>query len=187
MENRDWIYINDLDNTVRYVLGVKGKRVLACFGINPSTAEPNNLDRTLESVNRIATNNGYDGWIMLNIYPQRSTDPDGIHDIKDDSIHKENLKEIKKILRKYKIKDVWVAWGTIINKREYLLDCLEDIKKVLSRRNINLISFGNKSKDGGHPHHPLYLRSDTNPEKFDVDSYLIALKNKKRKKSKNKS
>ena len=45
---QEWIYVNNDDNTSRYVLGTKGDKPVFCFGINPSTAEPNNLDPTLK-------------------------------------------------------------------------------------------------------------------------------------------
>ena len=55
----EWIYINNEDNSIRYVLGTKGQKTLFCFGINPSTAEPNDLDPALKKVERIAKYNGY--------------------------------------------------------------------------------------------------------------------------------
>lgn len=73
--NTNWLYNCNKDDSIRYVLGEKGHNTLACIGINPSTAKPNDLDRTLESVKRIARFNGYDGWVMYNIYPLRATDP----------------------------------------------------------------------------------------------------------------
>jgi hypothetical protein len=51
-----WLYQNNRTNTVRYVLGTEGHYPLICFGVNPSTAEPDNLDPTLKSVDRIARN-----------------------------------------------------------------------------------------------------------------------------------
>jgi hypothetical protein len=54
MKKRHWLYENNEDNTVRYILGTKGKKPLLCFGINPSTAEPEKLDNTLKSVERVA-------------------------------------------------------------------------------------------------------------------------------------
>ena len=42
-----WIYIPDFYSDYRYVLGTRGKKPLICIGINPSTAEPYNLDNTL--------------------------------------------------------------------------------------------------------------------------------------------
>ena len=55
----EWIYINNEDNSIRYVLGTKGQKTLFLFGINPSTAEPNDLDPALKKVERIAKYNGY--------------------------------------------------------------------------------------------------------------------------------
>ena len=66
MENSiEWLYLNNSDDTVRYVLGEKTKNMIACIGINPSTAKPNELDNTLKSVKRISAFNGFDGWIMF--------------------------------------------------------------------------------------------------------------------------
>ncbi|MBI2419155.1 MAG: DUF1643 domain-containing protein, partial [Ignavibacteriales bacterium] len=70
-----WIYEKSTNNSARFVLGETGKKTIICIGVNPSTATPDKLDPTLESVKRIAKHNGFDGWIMLNIYAQRSTDP----------------------------------------------------------------------------------------------------------------
>ena len=50
----EWIYEKNEDNTARYVLGTIGAHPLACFGINPSTAEPNNLDPTVRRVQLVA-------------------------------------------------------------------------------------------------------------------------------------
>ncbi|WP_416386030.1 DUF1643 domain-containing protein [Anaerocolumna aminovalerica] len=45
---RDWIYEIDEENIIRYVLGTVGENPLICFGLNPSTAEPDFLDPTLK-------------------------------------------------------------------------------------------------------------------------------------------
>ena len=171
----DWLYENDEGNKTRYVLGTKGETALVCFGINPSTAEPNKLDRTLESVQRIAHNNDFDSWIMLNIYPQRSTDPNGMHDELDIKIHKNNLFHIDKVLSKYNPPVIWAAWGTLINTRPYLAKCLEEIYAITLKYNCKWVTIGKCSIDG-HPHHPLYLNSELEPETFDISSYLKQLK-----------
>lgn len=41
-----WLYEHNDDNSARYVLGTVGENPLVCFGVNPSTAEPNALDAT---------------------------------------------------------------------------------------------------------------------------------------------
>ncbi len=171
----NWLYVNDEDNKTRYVLGKRSDSPLVCFGINPSTAEPNNLDPTLKSVERVAEKNDFESFLMLNIYPQRSTDPSGIHEELDLKIHKNNLFHIEGILSKYNPPIIWAAWGTLINTRPYLLKCLEDIYTISFKYNCKWVSVGKLSKDG-HPHHPLYLSAETEPETFDILGYLKKLK-----------
>ena len=173
-----WVYENGFENTVRYVLGKKGNKPLVCFGINPSTAEPGKLDNTLKSVERLAMNNGFDSWIMLNIYPQRSTNPDEIHLEPDYLLHERNLFHIDNVLKNLQQPVIWAAWGTLIEKRRYFIDFLEDIYKKVSKYNCTWISIGKRSKNG-HPHHPLYLSSDSKPEEFDIAGYIEKIGMKK--------
>ena len=63
-----WLYAPNFYSEYRYILGTKGKNPLICIGITPSTAEPDNLDNTLKSVERIAHGNGFDSFIMFNVY-----------------------------------------------------------------------------------------------------------------------
>ena len=55
-----WLYVPPRYDEYRYILGTRGEKPLICVGINPSTAEPNDLDNTLKSVERIAHFNGYE-------------------------------------------------------------------------------------------------------------------------------
>lgn len=167
----NWLYENNENNTVRYILGKRGKKPLICFGINPSTAEPCELDNTPKSVERLSKNNGYDSWIMLNIYPQRATNPNDIHINFDSEIHTNNLKFIDKLLAEFNEPTIWAAWGTLIEIRPYFLNCLKDIYEITLTHNCNWITFGNNSNKG-HPHHPLYLNSKTESESFDIDNYI---------------
>lgn len=170
-----WIYENDLNNDIRYVLGTKGTKPLLCFGINPSTAKPNDLDNTLKSVERLALSNGFDSWIMMNVYPQRATDPNDMHKTFRDEIHSRNLEFIQDILSTNKT-TIWAAWGTLIEKRKYLSDCLLDIYELSNKFECSWVTIGNKSKKG-HPHHPLYLSSTAEAEDFKIEDYISGLKN----------
>ncbi|MBU8892296.1 MAG: DUF1643 domain-containing protein [Bacteroidales bacterium] len=165
-----WFYKTDYNNQGRYLLGTKGQKPLLCVGINPSTAEPGKLDNTLKSVQRLTLNNGYDSWIMINIYPQRATNPDDLHLEIDLEIHKKNLNEIKSILNEYQA-DIWAAWGTIIEKRNYLRRCLLDIYNLTLDRKCRWVSLGKESKLG-HPHHPLFLNSQEKVNFFDIVKYI---------------
>ena len=49
-----WLYVPPYYTEYRYILGTRGENPLICIGINPSTAQPGDLDNTLKSVERIA-------------------------------------------------------------------------------------------------------------------------------------
>ena len=86
-----WLYVPNTYSEYRYILATRGKNPLICIGINPSTAEPDNLDNTLKSVERIALGNGFDSFIMFNVYAQRATDPDSMEHTCNLQLHKQNL------------------------------------------------------------------------------------------------
>lgn len=174
-DHREWIYIPDFYSEYRYILGSVGKKPLITIGINPSTAAPNNLDNTLQSVNRIAIQNGFDSFIMFNVYAQRATRPDDMDYEFNMDLHKENMKAFRWVLEQSgNNPTVWAAWGTIISKRKYLKNCLNDMLDLGSEFHAMWVRAGNLSKHG-HPHHPLYLKKDSILEQFDVNNYLKKL------------
>ena len=69
---------------------------------------------------------------------------------------------------------VWAAWGTIIEKRPYLRQCLLDMLEIGDAYGANWYCAGKVSKKG-HPHHPLYLRKDEKIRPFDTETYLYSL------------
>jgi len=165
-----WYYEPHTYQPHRFVLGKPGPRPLVCIGINPSTAQPGALDPTLKSVERLARFNGFEGWIMFNVYPQRATNPNDMDKIPDLSLHQENLRWLQAVLRQTE-PTMWAAWGTLIEKRDYLPGLMRDMVALTDQKNIPWVTLGRRSKKG-HPHHPLYLRSDSTPEPFDVKAYL---------------
>ena len=168
---RPWIYHHN-EPLTRYSLGQEGQNPLICFGINPSTAVPNNLDPTVASVARFALEKGYDGWLMFNLYPQRATNPDKMHKNFQKKIHDKNVLVIEKLLFNLPNGlDVWCAWGTLIEKRSYLFQCLKDIYEVLEANKCHYFTRANISK-AGHPHHPLYLRKDSAMDAFNITRYV---------------
>jgi len=169
-----WLYAPDFYSEYRYILGTRGTNPLICIGINPSTAQPGDLDNTLKSVERIALGNGFDSFIMFNVYAQRATEPDAMEKVCNQLLHKENLEAFRYVLSISQKPAVWAAWGTIIEKRAYLPQCLRDMLAVGREYGASWYCAGRTSKKG-HPHHPLYLRKDEKIRPFDVDAYLELL------------
>lgn len=170
-----WLYVPDFYTEYRYILGTRGDDPLICVGINPSTAAPDALDNTLKSVSRIAAGNDYKSWIMFNVYAQRATRPDDMDKTLNPRLHEENLRAFEYILaqtaRAGHAPSVWAAWGTIIEKRAYLRNCLRDMAALGKAYGAQWLCAGRCSAKG-HPHHPLYLRKDERTVPFDIDSYL---------------
>lgn len=166
-----WIYAPNFYSEYRYILGTRGENPLICIGINPSTAQPGDLDNTLKSVERIAHHNGFDSFIMFNVYAQRATDPDAMEQVCNQRLHQENLEAFRYVLSISPKPSVWAAWGTIIEKRDYLPQCLRDMLAVGQQYGANWYCAGKCSKKG-HPHHPLYLRKDERIRPFDVQAYF---------------
>lgn len=171
-----WLYVPNFYSEYRYILGTRGVKPLICVGINPSTAAPDDLDNTLKSVERVAHHNGYDSFIMFNVYAQRATNPDDMELTYNQALHAENMRAFDYALSldRTGTPAIWAAWGTIIEKRGYLPACVRDMIALGIEHNAAWFSAGKKSKKG-HPHHPLYLRKDSPLEPFDVDGYLDTL------------
>ena len=173
-----WLYVPDFYTEYRYILGTRGDNPLICIGVNPSTAAPDDLDNTLKSVSRIAAGNGYDSWIMFNVYAQRATRPDDMDRVRNERLHRENTRAFAWVLAQAAAHGespaVWAAWGAVIEKRPYLPDCVRDMAALGQRFGARWLCAGKCSK-AGHPHHPLYLRKDEKTVPFDVEAYLETL------------
>ena len=169
-----WLYVPPFYSEYRYILGTRGKNPLICIGINPSTAEPDNLDNTLKSVERIALGNGFDSFIMFNVYAQRATNPDTMERTCNALLHKENLEAFRYVLSISEKPAFWAAWGASIEKRKYLSACVRDMLEVGEEYGATWYCAGAITKKG-HPHHPLYLKKDEKIKPFDVSTYLDKL------------
>ena len=173
----EWLYVPDFYTEYRYILGTRGVNPLICIGVNPSTAQPGNLDNTLKSVSRIANGNGYDSWIMFNVYAQRATRPEDMDRVCNNRLHEANMEAFRYILSHVGegvSPAVWAAWGAVIEKRPYLPDCVRDMVAIGEEYGAHWLSAG-KISVKGHPHHPLYLRKDEKTVPFDVKGYLETL------------
>ena len=155
-----WIYTTNQKNTARFTLGEEGERILACVGVNPSNASPEKLDRTMQSVKRIANYNGYDGWLMLNLYPQRATNPQNIHKRMNKQLYTDNLLQIEEALNTYAISNIWLAYGDLVETRNFLIKAKLELLSLLQSKDLTVYQLGSLTKKG-NPRHPLYQRWDS--------------------------
>lgn len=146
------LYENTPDNTSRFVLGTEGSDPLICFGVNPSTASPSKLDRTVARVQEYARRNGNDSWVMLNLYPQRSTDPKGMHATYVPELKAANEQHIADVIAGRRL-SLLAAWGDRVEFRPYLSAMLRDIARIAESSSCTWLSIGGPLK-AGHPRHP---------------------------------
>ncbi len=169
---KQWLYVPNHYSEYRYILGTRGKKPLICVGINPSTAAPNALDNTLKSVERVALHNGYDSFIMFNVYAQRATNPKDMEPACNPMLHQQNMQAFRYVLElSTQTPAIWAAWGTIIEMRPYLSACLRDMISIATEHDALWFTAGKRSQKG-HPHHPLYLKKDSALDPFDPIEYL---------------
>lgn len=169
-----WLYAPNFYSEYRYILGTRGQKPLICIGVNPSTARPDALDNTLKSVERIALGNGYDSFLMFNVYAQRATDPNAMEKELNPVLHRENMAAFRYVLSLSREPAVWAAWGAVIEKRGYLSRCVRDMLDIGKEYGARWYCAGTITKKG-HPHHPLYLRKDEPLKPFQVETYLETL------------
>lgn len=119
------------------MLGRKGNNPIIVIGIHQSIATPNSLDMTMKNVDKISLNNGFGSFVMLNIYPKRSTNPKELDFVLNNRLHKENLKAYRRTLSFVgKNLKVWAACGRNIGTRNYLEKCLLDLFNISKEFNV---------------------------------------------------
>lgn len=165
------IYLNNPDNSVRFLLGKSGKKELVVFGVNPSTADQNTPDPTITKVERFAIKLGFDGFIMINVYPLRATFPADLPVINDEYLCRQNIEVIQSCFRHRPKLPIWAAWGNAIDVRSYLFQCLAEINEMLKPLKPEWFCFGGPTRSG-NPRHPSRLAYNQEFGCFDIDFYL---------------
>jgi len=141
------------DDTQRFLLGKKGRDEMLAIGLNPSTANEDNLDPTSRNIQAIAQNNGCDGWWLVNLYPKRSSKPSKLPKTVNQVIAKENIDFIKELLKNgNNVSKILFCWGNHINDHAYLKKQADQIITFLKELDINPLSLGKTLT--GNPLHP---------------------------------
>ena len=149
----------------RFILGEVMKhpnqKALICIGLNPSTATPMNLDATLSRVQKRAHSQKFDSWYMINLYPQRATDPKDFDEQINQDYFDNNIKEIEYLLKSLTDNNVnvtiWCAWGSNISIKEYLSCCKDKIFDIIFKFKITDIKelYPLDKTQRPHPIHPI--------------------------------
>jgi hypothetical protein len=154
MAEKNRICFPENDSDVRYLLGKKGEKNILVLALNPSTATALKHDGTSDNIDKIALVNGYDGWILFNLSPQRSPKPASLSASQEPISTAKNRALIKEWLLKeeWAIENVWLAWGDNITQRPYLIS--EACFLLNSFQNCRLKFWHIQITKKGHPYHP---------------------------------
>lgn len=167
-DNLTWLYYGtkqtrpNTETRCRYVLGAfkefpPQRKVLICFGLNPSTGVPADSEPTVQKLSEIAFSrkdkhgkDKYDGWVMLNLFPLRNSNSksnkENTHNAFIDQLQEMERHEYKRLYRKNinyieeilglfskeKV-DILLAWGDSVenDKTGRLKRCIVGVDKII--------------------------------------------------------
>lgn len=168
------IYSNARADAWRYTLGKSGRRRLFAIGLNPSTATREKSDTTVAKVEGVARRNGYDGFVMLNLYPVRATDFNELARRADARAFSENVERMEGAILADARPVVWAAWGQSILARSFFVEAIVELLSRLDSPRVSWRHFG-KLTAAGHPRHPSRLNYAWTFSPLDVERYRRVL------------
>lgn len=149
-----------IDRKYRYVLERRwdvGKKTVCFIGVNPSTANEKEDDPTIRRCIKFAESWGYGGIFMVNLFGLRATNPKELESHNDPIGQNDSYVKISS-----KKSDITIlAWG---NKAKFPKG-FENRDKEIIRLVRNPYCL--KKTKSGCPGHPLYLKSNLKPIKWD--------------------
>lgn len=126
-----------------------GNRLIMWIGLNPSKADEQQLDPTLTRIRSFSEREGYDGFLMTNIFGFRATDPKEMLRAHDPVGPENDAALLAAAQRCGKVVAAWGAHG--IHR-----DRARAVAQLLGRHKLWCLG---TTKDG-HPRHPLYVKGD---------------------------
>lgn len=123
-----------------------GDRLIMWIGLNPSTADEQQLDPTLTRIRSFSQREGFDGFVMTNLFGLRTPYPDEM--MKDaDPVGAEN--DAALLAAADRCEQIVAAWGVsgVYQARA------EAVAKLFAGRELWCLG----STQDGHPRHPLYV------------------------------
>ena len=126
--------------------------------LNPSTADAKQDDATIRTVTWWTRKFGAGGFVVVNLFALRSTDPKGLFAAAD-PVGPDNAGWIQRAVEL--CPRILCAWGASPKPEGGLLPALQILWYAQGKKIYCL----GKTKDG-HPRHPLYVKRNTVPEPF---------------------
>ena len=148
------ICVPETDKHKRFLLGKNGKSVLLAVGLNPSTANEYRLDPTSRNIETIAKLNGCDGWLIINLYPLRTSNPKKLPKRVNCKLIYENEKFISDLIQnnRFNVTKILFCWGNYLEKRSYLKKQSINILNLLENEEPIIYCLGKTRL--GNPFHP---------------------------------
>ena len=142
------------DMTRRFVLGnvARASREappLVAIGMNPSHAALSRADRTVNRLIEAGVRHGYAGWVMLNLYPERSPKPIALSAY-DRELSALNCAAIEQVLARFDVREVLGAWGNMPHPT--LQRARADVQAVLGRLGVRVFTWDPLTNQGNPRH-----------------------------------
>lgn len=125
--------------------------------LNPSTADAAKDDPTIRKVRGFTKRLGYPGFVVVNVWALRATDPKDLH-ARREAFEPENIKLVKDICCGA---DVIAAWGGRVAEGP----ALQKVRQILHENAASVRCFG-WTKNRAQPRHPLMLAYSTPVEPY---------------------
>ncbi|MDX2282556.1 MAG: DUF1643 domain-containing protein [Bacteroidia bacterium] len=164
-------YLHCPQRNARFALGMRGTRILWAVGLNPSAADDRRPDPTLRKLMGFAERAGFDGFLMANLYPQRTPYPAELHLKADPQLCADNLAALRHALATHPPAAAFAAWGAHIGLRPWLLPQLRALLALPGLAALPWLQTGLPTL-GGHPRHPGRAPYAAGLVSFDPHLYL---------------
>jgi hypothetical protein len=126
-----------------------GERLIMWIGLNPSTADEQQLDPTLTRIRSFSQREGFDGFLMTNLFGFRATDPKEMIRTPD-PVGQENDQAL--LAAAQRCEKIVAAWGAHGIHQDRALA----VVRLLAKHKLWCLG---TTKDG-FPRHPLYVKGD---------------------------
>lgn len=160
----------------RYALGTFGKRILIFIGLHPSIAIPEHPDTTYQVLDSMAKNQGYDGLVLVNLYPKVIKDDNLSYEKSEDNINEKNFEIIRSIFLDFDEQNidytVLCGWGNDITLKTEAQTAIERLKNALVNVPTQKIKCLGLTKQG-HPLSPLVRKEKEDFKIFDLKNYRV--------------